>query len=47
MAIFFEVISVIGTVIWEMIKCFFTIVLENLHLDCYFYKRFSQQYERN
>lgn len=32
MAIFFEVISVIGTVIWEMIKCFFTIVVENLPL---------------
>ncbi len=32
MAILFEVISVIGTVIWEMIKCFFTIVVENLPL---------------
>lgn len=32
MAILFEVISVIGMVIWEMIKCFFTIVVENLPL---------------
>lgn len=32
MAILFEVISVLGTVIWEMIKCFFTIVVENLPL---------------
>lgn len=32
MAILFEVISVIGTVIWETVKCFFTIVVENLPL---------------
>lgn len=32
MAILFEVISVLGTVIWETIKCFFTIVVENLPL---------------
>lgn len=32
MAILFEVISVLVTVIWEMIKCFFTIVVENLPL---------------
>lgn len=32
MAILFEVISVIGIVVWEMVKCFFTIVVENLPL---------------